>query len=132
MSTWSGSSAPAAVATSVKSNQESSAVHGSMQSKTRAAPNRESAALSCRSGDNAAETARRPRVARVLLFQCIEKRCTMIQGLITSKDVFLSGAVIVREFGIATWLRCCLVLLSGRHPTSLEVVFNGGRRPDAR
>jgi hypothetical protein len=47
----------------------------------------------------------------------------MIQGLITSKDVFLSGAVIVREFGIATWFRCCLVLLSGRHTTFLALVF---------
>jgi hypothetical protein len=47
----------------------------------------------------------------------------MIQGLITSKDVFLRGAVIVREFGLATWFRCCLVLLSGRHTTFLELVF---------
>ena len=47
----------------------------------------------------------------------------MIQGLITSKDVFLRGVVIVREFGIATWLRCCLVLISRRHTTFLELVF---------
>ncbi len=45
----------------------------------------------------------------------------MIQGLITSKDVFLSGAVIVREFGLVTWLRCCLVLVSGRRTTFLEL-----------
>jgi hypothetical protein len=47
----------------------------------------------------------------------------MIEGLITSKDVFLRGAVIVQEFGIATWFRCCLVLLSGRRTTFLQLVF---------
>jgi hypothetical protein len=47
----------------------------------------------------------------------------MIQGLITGKDVFLRGAIIVHEFGIVTWLRCCLVLFSGRHTTFLELVF---------
>lgn len=47
----------------------------------------------------------------------------MIQGLITSKDVFLRGTVIVREFGLSTWVRCCLVLISGRHTTFLELVF---------
>jgi hypothetical protein len=47
----------------------------------------------------------------------------LVQGLITSKDVFLRVAVIVREFGVATWLRCCLVLLSGRRTTFLELVF---------
>ena len=47
----------------------------------------------------------------------------MIQGLITSKDVLLRGYPIVREFGIGTWLRCCLVLLKGRRTTFLELVF---------
>ncbi len=47
----------------------------------------------------------------------------MIEGLITSKDVLLRGAVIVHEFGVGTWLRCCLVLLSGRRTTFLELVF---------
>jgi hypothetical protein len=47
----------------------------------------------------------------------------MIQGFITSKDVFLRGYPIVREFGIRTWLRCCLVLLEGRRTTFLELVF---------
>ena len=49
----------------------------------------------------------------------------MIQGLITSKDVLLRGSIIVREFGLSTWLRCCLVLLTGRRTTFLEVVFAG-------
>lgn len=47
----------------------------------------------------------------------------MIQGLITSKDVFLRGGIIVREFGVSIWLRCCLVLLTNRHATFLELVF---------
>jgi hypothetical protein len=62
-------------------------------------------------------------MARAMLSQCTEARCTVIQGLITSKDVFLRGALIVREFGIATWLRCCVVLLSGRRTTFLELIF---------
>jgi hypothetical protein len=47
----------------------------------------------------------------------------MIQGLITSKDVFFRGGVIVREFGITIWMRCCLVLLTHRRTTFLELVF---------
>ena len=47
----------------------------------------------------------------------------MIAGLITGKDVLRRGHVIVREFGVATWLRCCVVLLTGRRTTFLELVF---------
>jgi hypothetical protein len=47
----------------------------------------------------------------------------MIQGFINSRDVFLRGSVIVREFGISIWLRCCLVLLTHRRTTFLELVF---------
>ena len=47
----------------------------------------------------------------------------MIQGLITSKDVLLRSVVIVREFGLVTWFRCCLVLISRRRTTFLELVF---------
>jgi hypothetical protein len=47
----------------------------------------------------------------------------MIEGLITTKDVLLRGPLIVREFGVATWLRCCLVILTGRRTTFLELVF---------
>jgi hypothetical protein len=47
----------------------------------------------------------------------------MIQGAITTKDVLLHGRLIVREFGCAVWLRCCLALVSGGHTTFLEVVF---------
>jgi hypothetical protein len=47
----------------------------------------------------------------------------MMQGLITTRDVFLRGGVIVREFGVSIWLRCCLALLARRRTTFLEVVF---------
>ena len=47
----------------------------------------------------------------------------MLRGFITSKDVFLRGTVIVREFGMSIWLRCCLALLTGRRTTFLELVF---------
>ena len=47
----------------------------------------------------------------------------MIQGLITGKHVFRRGHLIVREFGLSTWLRCCLVLLTRRRTTFLELVF---------
>jgi len=47
----------------------------------------------------------------------------MILGLITTKDVFRHARTIVREFGAATYLRCCLVVLSRRRSTFLECVF---------
>jgi hypothetical protein len=55
----------------------------------------------------------------------------MIQGLITSKDLFLRGSLIVREFGIATWLRCCVFVLSGRRTTFLDLVFQVPERATA-
>jgi hypothetical protein len=47
----------------------------------------------------------------------------MIRGLITGKEVLCCGRLIVREFGFLTWLRCCLVLLTRRRTTFLELVF---------
>jgi len=52
-----------------------------------------------------------------------EVRSAMIQGLITSRDVFLRGYLIIREFGPSTWLRCCLVVFARRRTTFLELVF---------
>jgi hypothetical protein len=46
-----------------------------------------------------------------------------INGLITTKDVLKHSATIVREFGAATYLRCCLAILRGRQTTFLNVVF---------
>lgn len=47
----------------------------------------------------------------------------MIQGLITSKDVFLRGVLIVREFGVSTWLRCFVAVVAGRRTTFLELAL---------
>lgn len=46
-----------------------------------------------------------------------------ISGLITTKDVLKHSATIVREFGTATYLRCCLAILRGRQTTFLHLVF---------
>jgi hypothetical protein len=51
----------------------------------------------------------------------------MILGLITTKDVFRHTRMIVREFGAATYLRCCLVILRRRQTTFLECVFPPSR-----
>ena len=44
-------------------------------------------------------------------------------GLITTKDVLKHSATIVREFGAATYLRCCFAILSGHRTTFLNIVF---------
>ena len=54
-----------------------------------------------------------------------------INGLITTKDVLRYSATIVREYGAATYLRCCLAILSGQRTTFLNVVF-GCRSAPAR
>jgi len=46
-----------------------------------------------------------------------------ISGIITTKDVLKHSATIVREFGAATYLRCCLALLRGHRITFLNIVF---------
>jgi len=46
-----------------------------------------------------------------------------IGGIITTKDVLKHSATIVREFGAATYLRCCLALLRGARITFLDIVF---------
>jgi hypothetical protein len=46
-----------------------------------------------------------------------------INGLITTKDVLKHSAAIVREFGAATYFRCCLAILSGQRTTFLNLVF---------
>lgn len=46
-----------------------------------------------------------------------------IDGLITTRDVLKHSATIVREFGPATYLRCCLAIITGRRTTFLSVVF---------
>jgi hypothetical protein len=47
----------------------------------------------------------------------------MISGLITTRHVFSHAGIIVREFGAAAYLRCCLVILRRRKTTFLECVL---------
>jgi len=47
----------------------------------------------------------------------------MISGVITTRHVFRHATIIVREFGAAAYLRCCLVILRGQKTTFLECVF---------
>ena len=47
-----------------------------------------------------------------------------ISGLITTRDVLMHSATIVREFGAGTYLRCCLAILRGRRTTFLSLVFS--------
>jgi len=55
----------------------------------------------------------------------------MISGVITTRHVIRHAAVIVREFGAAAYLRCCLVILRGRPATFLECVFPNPRASKA-
>jgi hypothetical protein len=45
-----------------------------------------------------------------------------IHGVITSKEVFRHGVVIVREFGPVAYLRCCVAVLLRRRTTFLNCV----------
>ena len=45
-----------------------------------------------------------------------------IRGLITTREVLLHSATIVRHFGPAAWLRCCSALLFRRQTTFLDCV----------
>ncbi|HYV67814.1 MAG TPA: hypothetical protein VE964_16325 [Myxococcales bacterium] len=46
-----------------------------------------------------------------------------IAGIITTKDVLRNTAIIVREFGPAAYLRCCLAILGRQRTTFLACVF---------
>jgi hypothetical protein len=46
-----------------------------------------------------------------------------ICGVITSKEVLRHGGIIVREFGAAAYLKCCLAILLRRRTTFLNCVF---------
>jgi hypothetical protein len=45
-----------------------------------------------------------------------------IAGVITTKDVLRHSATIVREFGTAAYLRCCVAILLRRRTTFLNCV----------
>jgi len=48
----------------------------------------------------------------------------MVRGLITTRQVLTHAAVIVREFGLTVFLRCCLVIVRRRKSTFLECVWS--------
>ena len=81
-------------------------------------------------GDDLVEHARfysRRNRARQVAVRMRKEDAPMISGLITTRDVFRHAATIVREFGPAAYLRCCLVILRRRKTTFLECVL----RPSA-
>jgi hypothetical protein len=43
-------------------------------------------------------------------------------GVITTRDVLRHSAIIVREFGAAAYLRCCLAIVLRRRTTFLNCV----------
>ena len=47
----------------------------------------------------------------------------MISGVITTRHVLRHTATIVREFGPAAYLRCCLVILQRQKTTFLDCIF---------
>lgn len=47
-----------------------------------------------------------------------------ICGVITTRDVLRHSAIIVREFGAAAYLKCCLAILLRRQTTFLACVCN--------
>ncbi|HYZ89082.1 MAG TPA: hypothetical protein VE620_07290 [Myxococcales bacterium] len=46
-----------------------------------------------------------------------------ITGVITTKEVFRHTMAIVRDFGAATYLRCCMAIFTGHRTTFLNCVF---------
>jgi hypothetical protein len=51
-----------------------------------------------------------------------EGEAMSICGVITSRDVLRHPGIIVREFGTAAWLRCCVAILLRRRTTFLNCV----------
>jgi hypothetical protein len=46
-----------------------------------------------------------------------------IAGVITTKDVLRQSGTIVREFGAAAYVRCCMAILLRKRTTFLTCVF---------
>jgi hypothetical protein len=46
-----------------------------------------------------------------------------VRGVITSRHVLTHAPLIVREFGLDAFLRCCLVIVRRRKTTFLECIF---------
>ncbi|HET7787370.1 MAG TPA: hypothetical protein VIR81_10870 [Myxococcales bacterium] len=51
-----------------------------------------------------------------------EGEAMSICGVITTRDVLRHPGIIVREFGTAAWLRCCVAILLRRRTTFLNCV----------
>jgi len=51
------------------------------------------------------------------------KEMRMISGVITTRHVLKHAPTIVREFGLAAYLRCCLMILRRRNTTFLDCVL---------
>jgi hypothetical protein len=51
-----------------------------------------------------------------------------ICGVITTKEVLRHGRTIVREFGAAAYLRCCVAILLKKRTTFLNCVCELGRQ----
>jgi len=47
----------------------------------------------------------------------------MIQGLITNKEVLGNAGIIVRSYGLLSYLRCIQAVLSRRRTTFLELIW---------
>ena len=56
-----------------------------------------------------------------------EGEAMSICGVITTRDVLRHPGIIVREFGTAAWLRCCVAILLRRRTTFLNCVCELGR-----
>lgn len=46
-----------------------------------------------------------------------------IGGVITTREVIRYSAIIIRGFGPAAYLRCCVAIVRGRPTTFLDCVF---------
>jgi hypothetical protein len=51
-----------------------------------------------------------------------EGEAMSICGVITTRDVLRHPGIIVREFGTAAWLRCCVAILLRKRTTFLNCV----------
>ena len=47
-----------------------------------------------------------------------------IQGVVTSRDVLCHPVLIISSFGLATYVRCCKVILRRERTTFLHCVFS--------
>ena len=78
------------------------------------------------SGVNSREDFRSGHVRRMSRRQ-VRSVAMSVRGVITSRHVLTHAALIVREFGMTAFLRCCLAIVQRKNTTFLECLF-----PDPR